>query len=166
MGLWLRSQFSKRNLRNSDDEIVATLRHFNWIHNLRQKHETTLFRQSGFCLFAVHVLFLFVRGGIIWSQCFHLVVHFFDGCGCWASQIQEFLKLIAWLDSLANITNQHHTYTDFPKVFYGGFFFPVLTSLLLPRSKPKICRWCLTFADRSVWWVKQITWEHDYKQVT
>lgn len=57
------------------------LRRPNWTPSQRQKKETTPFRQSVFCLFAVHVLFLFVRGGIVRSQCFHLVVHFFDGCG-------------------------------------------------------------------------------------
>lgn len=42
-----------------------------------------------------------------------LVVHFFVGCGFfWDTQIQDFLKLLAWLDSLANITNQHSTYND------------------------------------------------------
>lgn len=101
-------------------------------------------RPSKCILFYLQYMFYFfsVRGGIIRSQCFHLVVHFFDGCGVRDSQIQEFLKLLAWLDSLANITNQHHTYTDFSKVFYVFclFFFSCINifTVTAPQTKKKL----------------------------
>lgn len=94
--LWLdwhqNDQFPFRYLKSSDFKAIQLVPQ----PKIEEKQESRLVLQSGFCLFAVHVLFLFVRGGIFRSQCFHLLVHFFDGCGLRDSQIQEFY-LHGWI---------------------------------------------------------------------
>ena len=81
--------------------------------------------------------------GIVRSQCMYSS----SALNCWlrfsgVTQNQELLNLLAWLDSLANITNQHHTYNEFLQFFLGistFILFCLLTLFFaLPHNQIKI----------------------------
>jgi hypothetical protein len=101
----------------------------------------------------------------------------------WGHATPTTLNLLAWLDSLANITNQHHTYNEFLQFFLGIETFILFCLLTLFSSyhttksrssghdeHEEILFTFLFLYFRSLagsdWSVRLITEQYDYKQVT